>query len=297
MDRKIDFLIIGAQKSGTTTLYNWLMQHPDIYLPREKENPFFAKNDLFRQGIKYLRPFYRDCRNEKFVGMAFVHLMYFRWCTDRIYNYNPEAKIIAVLRNPVDRAYSAYWYARRNLWEDCESFEQAIKREKFRKKGSYHEQTDFTYLLHGHYSEQLQRYFDFFGKDKVMILLLDDLKTARKCALASVLDFLGLPSPDVRKIDFCQDSNRAAMPRIRWLQKFLLSREAWYKRLGRKCASNTVREWIRSQVTNKIIKMNAIKFQYPPMNPDTRKRLVEYFRPHNAHLEQMIDRDLGHWNC
>ena len=70
MDRKIDFLIIGAQKSGTTTLYNWLTQHPDIYLPREKENPFFAKNDLFRQGIKYLRPFYRNCRNEKFVGKA-----------------------------------------------------------------------------------------------------------------------------------------------------------------------------------------------------------------------------------
>lgn len=287
MNRKIDFLIIGAQKSGTTTLYDWLRQHPDIFLPVAKEVLYFAYDDFYRQGEKYLDVFYNKYSGQKVVGGAYVHLMYFPHVVQRIYDYNSNMKMIAVLRNPIDRAYSAYWFARSNGWESCATFEDALDREKERMHGSYTERAELTYLTHGQYAEQLQYFLDVFGPEQVISFFTEHLRFSPKDVFGQALKFMGLP-PVADGFDLSEDSNRANTARVPALQKVLFSKEARYKRWGRSLLPATLRMWIRTRFTQKIISWNRRPFQYPPMNPDTRRTLLNYYKPHNAQLKKLI---------
>lgn len=287
MNQKIDFLIIGAQKSATTTLYDWLGQRPDIFLPETKEILYFAYDNFYRQGEKYLDVFYRQYNGQKIVGGAYVHLMYFPYVVQRIHNYNPRMKIIAALRNPIDRAYSAYWFARSNGWESCDTFEDALNREKERMHGSYTEQAELTYLAHGNYAEQLQYFYNAFGPEQVTIFFSEDLRSSPKDVFGRALKFLELPL-GVDGFDLSRDSNLASTARFPALQKFLFSKESWYKNLGRRWLSASLRMWIRIRFTKRLTYWNRRPFQYPPMHSDTRRRLVDYYKPQNEKLEKLI---------
>ena len=295
MDRKIDFLIIGAQKSGTTTLYHWLKQHPDIFLPEAKEILYFAKDEFYQQGDEYLNVFYRHYGGQKIAGGAYVHMIYFPYVAERIYSYNPQIKFIALLRNPVDRAYSAYWFARCNGWETIATLEDALDKEEKRVHGPYKDQAELTYLAHGRYAEQLQSYFNLFGRDRVMVLLTEELRDNSEKVVGRTLNFLGLPS-NTDSLDLSRDSNRAATARFPWLQKIFLTQDVWYKKWGRKALSPDIRSFIRERVSKKVILLNRRPFQYPPMDPSTRRMLVEHFKPYNEQLGQLIGRDLSFWN-
>ncbi|MHC4757796.1 MAG: sulfotransferase domain-containing protein [Planctomycetota bacterium] len=288
---KIDFLIIGAQKAGTTTLYDWLKQHPDIFMPRTKENLYFIKDEFYNQGPSYLDRFYKDYSSQKVVGGTYTHLIYFPISTERIYNYNPQMKIIALLRNPVDRAYSAYWFARRVGRESCKTFEEAIEQETKRIKGAIREQRD-AYLAHGHYSEQLERYIALFSRKKVYVVIMEDLKDNPSLVFDGVLEFLGLLNRSF-PIDFSQVSNKASIPKISWLQRLLFDGELWFKKPVRKIIPPDILEYLRQKITRPILRKNTDAFEYPPMSQTTRNRLVEYFRPHNERLEQLLERKLN----
>lgn len=295
MDRKIDFLIIGAQKSGTTSLHNYLKQHPDIFLPEIKEILFFANDEFYRQGEKYLDVFYKDLNGEKVIGGADVNLMYSPIAPDRIHMFNPNMKLIAVLRNPIDRAYSAYWFARRNGWELCKTFEEALGKEHKRVKGKYKEQVGLTYLTHGHYYDQLKRYIDLFGYSNLHIILTDDFKINSEEAVKNTLNFLGVDFINAR-IDVSQRSNESGVPKILWLQRVLLSYDTCYKVLLRKFTSQRFRYILRKHITKKIIEKNIRPFSYSSMHPETRNNLIEYFKPWNEKLATLINIDLSMWN-
>src|SRR5580765_4385092 len=113
MNRAIDFAIIGAQKAGTTALYEYLGAHQDVFVPAVKEVPYFVKDDVYEKGEKYLDVIYREYRGEPIVGIAHVRLMCRPESVDRLLAHNSAMRCIAVLRDPVTRAYSSYWYARR----------------------------------------------------------------------------------------------------------------------------------------------------------------------------------------
>ena len=295
MKRKIDFLIIGAQKSGTTTLYNWLGQHPDIFLPSIKEILYFAKDEFYEQGEGYLDVFYKKLNEEKVVGGAYVHLMYFSHTAKRIYNYNPNMKLIAVLRNPVDRAYSAYWFARANGWETETSFDKALAREPERLIGTYQEQAELTYIAHGKYAEQIQAYLGFFTKKQIFVLLTEELRNQPNATMKKVFQFLDV-APKVNNLDFEHYSNQASYPRFLNLQRFLMSKEdTWYKTIGRKLMSTSTRIWIRKHIIRTFVRWNRQPFQYPPMNPETRRRLQILYAPYNKELGVLIGKDLQHW--
>src|SRR3990167_9685258 len=107
--KKIDFIIVGAQKTGTTTFYDWIKQHPSIYLPETKEMPYFARNDCFNKKEQYLKIHYPADEQRPLWGAAHVNNMFFSYVAERIHSYNPQTKIIAILRNPTNRAYSSFW--------------------------------------------------------------------------------------------------------------------------------------------------------------------------------------------
>lgn len=293
MQRKIDFFIIGAPKCGTTSLFDYLRQHPEVFLPQAKENRFFVEDEYYEQGEQFLNSFYKGLRSERVVGGALTELMHCHYAAERLYKYNSQFKLIAMLRNPIDRAYSEYWFARRNGWERCKTFEEALEKEPARRNGNYVEKASLAYLAHGHYYEQLDRYLQIFGRSNLFVILTEDLNSRADEVVRSILMWLGV-EPDCSTINLAKRSNEAGMPRSMWLQRTLMSYDARYKRFAKKITTPEMR-YILNRLIERLLRKNLQPFTYPPMQPATRVRLVDYFAPHNRKLSQLIGRDLSHW--
>lgn len=290
---RIDFWIVGAPKSGTTSLYDYLQQHPGVWLPAVKENAYFARDDLYGQDTSYLRMVYERAPPHCFVGGNHVHSMYFPYVAARLHCFNPRMRIVAVLRQPVERAYSSYWFARRNGWETL-SFEQAIADEPRRASGSYIEQTELTHIAHGHYAAQLSRYFDLFGADRVHVVLSDELQTDPASEVGKVLAFLGA-DPSAGPIDYTARRNESAVPRWRWISEVINRENAWHKRIGRKLISPRMRHRIERYVTQPLLRSNLRRFVYPPMDPATRQALADLYRIERHALTSLTGHDLERW--
>lgn len=295
MDRKIDFLIIGAQKAGTTSLHYYLKQHPDIFMPDVKEIDLFAKDYSLDRTNGYLDIYYKKLKGQKIVGMSYVNLLYFPSVPEKVHAYNPNMKLIALLRNPIDRAYSAYWYMRSNGWETCCSFEEALIREQKGVLMGYFDMANFTYLAHGHYSEQIRPFLALFGRDKIKIILTEDFKKRTSSLVKSVVKWIGLDF-DENGIALAERYNEARTSRCLWLQRLLLSENSALKRIYHSIVPRCLWYHINQRVTENLIKKNTKRFNYPPMSAETRLKLVGYFLPHNEDLSNLIEKDLTHWN-
>jgi hypothetical protein len=289
MARKIDFLIIGTPKSGTTALNDYLSQHPDIYLPKRKDDGMFI-TCLPEEQSEAFWLWYRDIRHETIIGGAEVNLMYFPFTAARVYHYNPQIRLIAILRNPIERAYSAYWYYLRLGWETSATFEEALGREPERRLGSLHDSAALTYLEHGCYYEQLLRYLDYFPHSHVCIILSEDLKYAAQQTLGKIMTWLGVDH-ERETIDLSLRSNESGAPRSRKLSQIIGSHNIWYRGMARKLTSRRFRQ----AVSDILIQLNTKPFEYPHMRPETRTKLAAYFAPHNEKLSNLIERDLSHW--
>ena len=294
MKRPIDFAIVGAHKCATTSLYHFLRQHVDIYLPEIEENRFFTKPEFYAEGDRFLDPLYQGHRNSQRLGMKNVHIMFFRYSVDRLHKDSPACQLIVVLRNPIDRAYSAYWFARFNGWENAPTFEEALALEPQRLEGSYDEQTELTYLHHGHYAEQLRHCFERFDRDRVLVLLTDEIKANAAAAVRHTLAWLGI-DPNGHTLDVSRRRMTAATPKSARLQKFLMARDTVYRRAARKMIPQRVRIALQRRVVEPLLKSNIKPFTYPPMEPQTRESLQSYFRSHNRKLEELLGVDLSHW--
>jgi hypothetical protein len=294
MKRKINFLIIGTPKGGTTTLAGILRMHPDIYIP-ERELLYFISDEYYDLGDKYLDSLYGRDRNERLMGGRAGLLLFMHQFAERVHSYNPKMKAIAILRHPVDRAYSAYWYARRMGWESCPTFEDALAHETERCNGSPQDRAG-SYLMHGHYSEHIKHFLDVLGSENMRILMNEELKTNPKETIIRTLEWLEL-DPDIKGIDFSKKSNQGGLPRWQGIRRHIFTDESKLVSLVRKRLSPERREAIFFQVMKLIDIFNVRKgTRYPPMAQETRKRLVEYFRPWNKELSVLIGRDLEHWN-
>lgn len=288
----VDFLIIGAQKSGTTTLYDHLSQHPSAYLPEMKDLPYCVNGRFCGEGE--LARYYRTFSGKSLAGGSNVHLMYFPGTAEALHGHNPEMKLIALLRNPVDRAYSSYWYARRNGWEPCSTFEEAIRDEAARHALSEAERAELTHVSHGYYHEQLERYLRVFSPGQLCVVLTDDLKDAPRRTLDTVFGFLGLPA-SAAEIDVGTRSNVSSLPRSLWLQRFFLSKNAWHKELIRRAVPASIRYRLQPVFHRTVLAANLKPFEYPPMAEETRLMLKEHYAPWNRKLAGLLGRDLGTW--
>lgn len=292
--KNIDFLIIGVQKAGTSALHHFINQHPDIFFPKTKEISFFTREKNFKLGDKYLNSYYQGITSEKRVGNADVQLIFFPEAIHRVKLYNPNMKAIASLRNPVERAYSAFWYARRFGWEKASSFEEALEKETERLGGSTEEQGK-TYLAHGHYSEQLERWQKTFDKRDIHIILSEDLKTHPAETVKGVFEFLEVTA-DISNINVTEQINVSSVPKIQWVEHALHSKALWFKRILHTTTSPKLRYLITLHLIKPFVSMNAKPFTCPPMKPDTHVSLVNYYRPWNEKLSDLLDRSFEHWN-
>ena len=246
-----NFFIVGAAKCGTTSLANYLSQHPDIYIPALKEPKFFsvADNRFPHNGpgdsvsdakvIKVQSDYeslFLPGKNYTAKGEASVDYLYFEGVPERIKRYNPHAKIIIMLRNPAKRAFSNYIHMVRDERETF-SFEDALENEEKRKAMNW----EFFWLYKelGLYSSQVERYVRCFGPDQVHIVLFEELN---KDSIKVVQDlYMALGVDGGFKPDVSAKFNISGIPEKKWLHS-LLNRPNLLKNLVRPLLPVTFRK-------------------------------------------------------
>ncbi len=184
-----DFLVIGCQKGGTTSLYTYLKDHPLIEMPKKKELHFFDQN--YSKGLKYyLKAFPKITKKNVLTGDITPRYLSYKKTAKRAYTHFPKAKIILLLRNPIDRAFSRY----KNDYEmkmTTESFEECVENE-LAEIGLKQENSD-GYLQRGFYAKQLKKWLKYYPKEQFLILISEDFfKNTQEC-MNKIYTFLELP--------------------------------------------------------------------------------------------------------
>lgn len=194
---KVDFLIAGTQKGGTSALDHYLRDHPEICMAHQKELHFFDNELLFAGGTPdYLayQAFFSPKTSHRLLGEATPIYMYWHDAPRRIWHYNPDMKLIIILRNPIDRAFS-HWNMMRDKEKEPLPFWEAIRTESERCRLALpHQHRMFSYIDRGFYAEQLRRIWAYFQKSQTLILRNEDLRASPKETLDTVCRFLEVDS-------------------------------------------------------------------------------------------------------
>jgi len=287
-----NFIIVGAQKAGTTAFFSWLSQHPQIYGDEAFKDFNFFLNDYYykKLGLEWFANQFKPS-NEKIIVHGYVNYLYFYpQAVERLLNYKksyvPDLKLVAVLRNPIDRAYSAFWDAKKVAVETAETFEEAIKKEpEILKSGTLKEKASLTYIDHGFYFEQVRAYKEAFGDD-FKVFIFEELVKNPEPFLKEVFSWLGVDegfTPNFEK------KNESGLPRSMFLQKLIQRFSLPQGVKGLIPAS------IRGLKWKLLREWNIKRAKYPPMNPKTREYLKELYREDIKKLEKLINKDLSVW--
>lgn len=278
-------------------MHYYLRQHPEIYMSVPKE-PFYFASDLDSHQLKtqdrdeYLS-FFKDASSEKRVGESTVWYLYSEKAPNEIKNFSPDSKIIIMLRNPIDAMHAMHSQFRFSGNEPIEDFEQAVKVEPRRRRKQNIDPG--VYFLEGllyrkvfAYYNQVKRYLDRFGSDRIKIILLRDLKNDPKKCYKNVLDFLGvgeyLPSTFKPHNSNC----RLKSDVLREIVKQFPGRT-----LG------TLRDFVPVKscagLWEHVKPFLVDNLNRNPIDPAFREELIEDFRSDIRNLESLIDRDLSSW--
>ena len=190
---RLDFILAGAQKSGTTALHYFLNRHPDIAMGDQQEIHFFDNDLQFVSEPDYqkLHKHYPLLASSMIAGDCTPSYMYHEPAAERIFEYNPKIKFLVLLRNPVDRAF-AHWNMQRFRNREPLDFFDAVREEQTRIAGApATEARRFAYVERGFYGRQLERFFNFFPREQVKAVKFDDFKANQGQTVAAILSFLG----------------------------------------------------------------------------------------------------------
>lgn len=300
-----DFLMIGAAKSGSTSIFHYLDQHPEIYMCPLKDANFFAiKNEGTRlkfngpsarkkgyaKGVFTLEEYsekFNDVNGQKAIGESSNLYLYLGESANRIKTYIPDAKLIAVLRQPVDRAYSNFLHTINLGVEPLDDFTQAVKEEDERVKADWH--PFFHYMRGSHYSALLRPYFDSFDRSQIKIYLFDDLRDNPMGMMQDMFEFLGVDS--TFEPDLSLRFMATGMPKNKLLHN-LITRPNVIKAALRGILPNGIQRSVRTQMKTRIKNKNLVKTR---LSPELRDEFTEVFREDILELQDLIQRDLTHW--
>lgn len=274
--RKPNFLIIGAPKCGTTALARYLETHPQVFVAPEKELRYFDQShDL---GLDWYLDHFRRAEDELAIGEATPTYMAHPQAPSRMAEVVPEARLVAILRNPVDRAYSHYWQVRRRGHEPRD-FAQAVEQEHPAGVMSLEEQAR-AYLGFGQYMEQLSNFVPHYPRASIHVLILEELVAEPAVTLSELHRFLGVDDTFVPA-----NIGRVYNPSYRY--------RSWRFR----SAMLRARAWtIAPGLARRLDRLNRDESEYPAMDDATRARLLEHFAPHNQALADWLGYDLKAWH-
>ncbi|MDY7015906.1 MAG: sulfotransferase [Cyanobacteriota bacterium] len=291
-----NFIIIGAAKSGTTALYQYLQQHPQIYMSPVKEPQFFAfeGEQLNYQGVgvainqsittlEDYQTLFQDAANEIAIGEASALYLYVPKAPERIKYYLPDVKLIAILRNPIERAHAAFLHLIRDGREPFNDFKQALEAEPIRIEN--HWGFLWRYRDMGFYALQLKRYLKNFDRSQLKIYLYDDFLASPLPLLQDLFDFLGVERGFIPDMSF--RPNRSGIPQNKRLHQFLKQKH-WLKEMVKPLLPQKT----RNRMADKLVQSNLTKV---PIPAESKTQLIGTFREDILELQQILDRDLSHW--
>jgi len=291
--RKPDFFIVGAPKCGTTSLYAWLSTHPEVFLSPVKE-PYYFCPDIVEPRYPSERDYlelFSAAGNAKRVGEASTWYLYSEEAAGRIHDFNPEAGIIILLRDPVGMLESLHNYNLLIGQEDESSLERALALESERAEGRHlpagvTQPKALQYRQIVSLSEQASRYLQRFGREQVHLILLDDLMADPAATYRGVLDFLGV-NRDLLP-DFSV-ANAARRVRFRWLREKIKSPPAWLAKMVH--AVFTPRQ--RQRLVDYLHHLNAQRGKEGQVDAALRSRLKDELAGEVAALERLLNRPLA----
>lgn len=309
-----NFFIVGAAKCGTTSLYHYLKKHPEVYLsPIKEPNHFctdinpeefsqqykdiekrkrldletYTKGDMkrevwgyFVQSWEHYKKLFKNVTNEKAIGEISNTYLFSNVAAKNIREKIPQAKIIAMLRNPADRIYSHYWANLRD-GKTFLSFADELE-DDYRKpkKGWY---VSHAYYEMGQYYQQVKRFYDQFPKEQIRIYIYDDFKSNQETIVRDMLEFLGVDSKV--ELDFSERYNQAAVPRNKYFM-FLISATGLKKNIFR-----FIPKTLKRKLKSSFFKSSEI----PKMTEQERNKIIDFYRDDILKLQDLLNRDLSSW--
>ncbi len=281
-----NFFVIGAAKCGTTALYHYLKQHPAIYMSPNKEPRFFAMAEgdedfASREpgAVTNLEDYERlfdGVTSETAVGEASALYLYRPLVIERVRHFVPDARLIALLRNPVERAFSAFVHATAIGWESHRDFEHALQREQQRIPDAC---ALFHYKSMGFYYEQLKQYLDAFGESQIRIYLYEDFRENPLLVCQDIFRFLDVD--DTFAPDVSTRHNVYRVPKTGMLRLLLSQRR-------RSALKRFLPRSLRAPLAGALL----ARPQFPA---HVREQLVEEYRDDVLRLQRLIGRDLSSW--
>ena len=296
-DRMPNLFIIGAAKAGTTALYNYLTQHPQVFLPQVKEPMFFSREEYYARGVDWYQDWYFEGAEDYPVrAEATPHYLYWsEKAAPRIkeaYGERP-VKFIVSFRDPVSRAYSFYWNMVREGEEDLD-FREALRVEECRLEQNRFELYQLGEMVYGYsagsrYASLLQPYLELFSRENFFFVLQDDLKSRVNETCEEISDFLGIESSVQINPS---NSNPAAMPRSRLIHKALRQRS-----LFKDFVKPFIPIRVRRSLKKKMMQINLKETPYVPLDPQLAHELRLSYRTEIEELEKITGKDLSSWKA
>lgn len=282
---KPDFLIVGAQKCGTTTLYSALKEHPGIYMPITKELEFFNVNERFLKGFdNYLVHKTKTRESKLLVGEASPQYFSSSVAARRICRHCPETKLVLILREPISRAYSHYLMSLRR-GRESRTFGEAIHAQlRDIETGSLDKSMDHAYIYNGLYGNQVARYSSFVRAGLVKVVFQSDLTTDPKRVYSSILQFLELDDQleGADKIH-ANKSGSARWPAI----KNYLEKSLFIRGLARGIFSPERRRAIRFWMdTDFFVLKHKLEYQ---LDSDSRQMLEDIYQTDGIKFQDITD--------
>ncbi|HUG49085.1 MAG TPA: sulfotransferase [Candidatus Limnocylindria bacterium] len=295
--KRPDLFVVGAFKSGTTALYEYLRAHPQVFMSVPKEPMYFGQDltPRYRRMTEdeYLALF-AGARPDQRAGEASPWYLYSLTAAREIRDFSPEAQIIVMLRNPVDVMHAQHGQLVFNRREDITDFADALAAEPARRRGEQISpdaiRPEALYYRHSvRFAEQVARYLGVFGRERVHFIVFDDFALDPSSAYRQVLEFMNVDA--LVELDFVVH-NPSQQPRSRLLQRLVFAPPGplrnCYGRLRRSALAHSVRD--------RLVALNSRRAARAPLDPDLRRRLTAELAPEVAELGRLIGRDLTAWS-
>jgi hypothetical protein len=279
-------------------MFEYLREHPQVFVPEVKELHYFG-SDLVRRRTprlteeQYLR-YFDGATDELRVGEASVRYLQSKCSAEEIARFSPDARILVMLRNPVDMMHAMHGELLFSGMEDIRDFGEALAAEPDRERGERIPAATnivdaLLYRTSARYAEQLERYLAVFGADRVHVTIYDDFQADTPAAYRSVLEFLGLDPTFTPQFEVV---NPAKKPRSRFLRDLVASPPGWVRRIARLTTSRRMRK----RTYKAVQRWNAAPLTRVPVDPALRAQLVAEYAPEVERLGRLIGRDLSAWS-
>ena len=287
-----DFVIAGAAKSGTTALYDYLSQHPAVFMPSEKEPGFFSAD--IPGGLRTLdeyRALFAAAQPHQVTGEASTRYLYSQVAIPALVVHNPNVKVVVMLRNPVDAAYSLHGYAYRYGIEEIADFEQAWRTQPTRLGREEHQPSqqiyDYDYRGVYQYADQLRRMLDHVPAQQRHFMVYEEFFADPASHYARLIEFLGLapgPTPAFSVVNGYVGVRSPGLER--WLRRPPSLIKALYAPLRPLARATGLRPALL------VRRLNWGRQHKPPLRPAFRNELECYFSGHVAEVERLLGRRL-----